>query len=664
MLWSSMTLERHVVSRPRAAAWAPAALSACVLAVPSCGGAPAPPQAPAAQAAAPRALAPPSPELGAVPDPPGLVVTGRIGRPAALLATARAWSRLPVPQSEEVTELLAGDALGPLVDLDQPIDFAVAVVGAGARMRDRTAVSAALKDPERAKAALSDRFKLTPGDNGALVIQPAERSGDDQAAGEEDRRACEIAPAFGPSPMRLVCGWTPKALSELAPWLTRTATRAPVGSDVHVELRMQPLRPTLAGQKRLLGSLLSTALGSRLDLSGARDLVTSVCGDLVDFALDLEGATLDVQAGDAAVTASLTLRLSSATSALARTAAGHAERNAPAPAAFAQLPADTELGIFERGVDDPLLARARDLALGVVSDELNEGGFKEADRKPLVDALAKLASPAALVYAAGMDLDALAKAAAAERAARDGADPAALADAARTSTLAMLGWHLLEVDEPAARWSGALKDLEAALGRPGFAAAYRSKFGARAPSLHPAPLPKGAPQAPGTEHHALDVYPAEPSRVAAAAPAGKKAPVAAAAKPLTLDILIAPDGPRTWIGLGGGDALVASKLAAAMAPSGDKVASRADLGLLRGQAVGSGGFFTLRGLPESVPDREVLEELAQLPHGGSAAIAYSLTPLPEPAPGQPGAAQVALTVSVPRAAVEDVVAETLRHGGF
>ena len=54
-----------------------------------------------------------------------------------------------MPQSEQVTELLTSEAVGPLVDLDQPIDFAVAVTGSGTKMKDLTAVSAAVKDPRR-----------------------------------------------------------------------------------------------------------------------------------------------------------------------------------------------------------------------------------------------------------------------------------------------------------------------------------------------------------------------------------------------------------------------------------------------------------------------------------------------------------------------------------
>ncbi|MGH7437205.1 MAG: hypothetical protein ACRENE_16135, partial [Polyangiaceae bacterium] len=64
------------------------------------------------------------PDVSEVPAPATLVVSGRLARPVASLGVVRGWSQLPMIQAEEIAELLAGPLLGPLVDLDAPIDFA------------------------------------------------------------------------------------------------------------------------------------------------------------------------------------------------------------------------------------------------------------------------------------------------------------------------------------------------------------------------------------------------------------------------------------------------------------------------------------------------------------------------------------------------------------
>ena len=333
-----------------------------------------------------------------------------------------------MPQSEQVTELLTSEAVGALVDLDQPIDFAVAVTGTGANMKDLTALSAAVKDPEKAKAALSERYKLVPGENGVIAIQglgkPQREGGDDDRDDEkhgqgDSVRTCELAPAFGDAPVRLVCGLTAKAVAELGPWLTRTATRGPATGDLHVELRMKPLHSTIADQKRLLGAILGSVLGARLGLSSLRNLAEAFATDAVDFAGDLDGASADVTLGDAGIQLSTTMKLQSTTSMLARLATAHPERSGPAPAAFWQLPGDADFAVFSRGVDEAQLARPRDLILAVVSDALGESGVKDADRKAVVDGLGKLVSPAAHVYGSGLDVEAVRKAIATDRGADD-----------------------------------------------------------------------------------------------------------------------------------------------------------------------------------------------------------------------------------------------------
>ncbi len=570
-----------------------------------------------------------------------------------------------------MTEFVLGEAAGPLVDLEKPIDFAIAVAGVGAAIHDRTAVSVALKDVERAKAALQDRYKLVPGDNGALLIQGLGRSGR-QAADEgqddraEDRRACEIAPAYGATPIRLVCGWGSRALVELGPWLTRAAPRVETTADIHVDLRMQPLRGTLSVAKRFISSILASTVGARLGLSSARDLVVGAGGDVVDFALDLDTASFDVKLAEPASTATASIRLSGRTSALARLVTAHPERSGPVPSAFWQLPGDADFAFFERGIDDAELGRGRDLVLHLVSDGLADNGLKEADRKAIVEPLGKLASSAPLAYASGLDVDAAMKAIAAERSHRDASDAAALEDAQRASAEAFVGWRVMAIEEPSARLEAVFKEVAAAWARPGVAGAFHAK-GRTAPALRALPVAKGASLPAGTLHYVFEVpFGESHSAGKPSPPALQSKPTALQGKPIPVHVFIAPDGARTWVGVGSGDVAVASKLASAMSAAPENLGARAEIAPLRSATVGAAGFLTVRGLPEAVqlaaaalgpssaPDG--FDEVAALPHRGSVPMWFSFTAHPG---GDP--ASVAAVLAIPRGAMEDILTLIVHH---
>ena len=151
----------------------------------------------------------------------------------------------------------------------------MAVSGVGTRLTTAVAVSAAVRDFEQAKTTLAETHKLTPGDNGALLIQEAKRphragDGDDDAKPDQDddSHPCELAPAYGAATTRLVCGWDAKALASLGPWLTRGATLETSTVDAHFDVHVQPLRPTIAAEKRLFSILLGSMLGGELGPSG------------------------------------------------------------------------------------------------------------------------------------------------------------------------------------------------------------------------------------------------------------------------------------------------------------------------------------------------------------------------------------------------------------
>jgi hypothetical protein len=634
------------------------------------------------------AIPPPPPDLSAVAEPPSLVVSGRIAKLSASLAAAHAWTKLPMPQSEQITEVVTGENIGPIIDLDQPIDFAMSVTGSGDKMKDLTAVSAAVKDPDRVRVSLAERYKLVPGDNGALLIQglgkaaPREDGADDgddddgkpSSADAETARTCEIAPAFGDAPVRLVCGFTPRALAELGPWLLRTAPRASSAADLHVDVRMKPLQAFIAEEKQeILGALAGGTGGSPM---GAFAVAEGT--DLANFADDLDGASVDVTLAESGAQAALTLRLAGTSSSFARIATAHPERSGSAPAALWQLPADADLAFFQRGIDEPELAKGRDLAMVAVAGALEEAGVKDADRKAVVEPLGKLLSPAASVYGSGIDVAAVRKALAREKALTVQSEPSEKDEAKRQAVEELIGWRLIELDEPSTRITTDLKEVAAALGRPSVAAAYREKLrDALAPTFRAQPpLPKGTALPAGAQHYVLALHPFErkaapPPRLVPGRPPPRPRGPPPPLKPLLVHVFAVPDGQHTWLAIGGDEAIVASRVATALGRGGDTLASHPELAPLKDGVLGAGGFIAPRALPEawqqlsflfygaSSGAEETLDEAAQLPHQGLSPVLFSSTAQAGTTP-----AVTVSRISVPKEAIEDAVAAILRHGGF
>jgi hypothetical protein len=653
----------------------------------SCGGAAPPAPAPVPLQPALSVPLPPPPDLSVAPEPAGLVLSGRIAKLSGMFATVRGWSNLPMPESEQVTELLTGQAVGALVDLDRPIDFAVASAGAGTHLQAEVAVSAAVKDVDAAKAALSDRYKLTPGDRGVLVIQglgrssgPGAAADDDDSDGDDhDHRVCELAPAYGPAPMRILCGVDAKALADLGPWLTRTATRATMTSDVHVDLRVRPLKAAISGLKRMVGVLAGGVIDGRSGASGVRDVAMNIAVDFVDWVLDLEGVSFDAMLSDAGAALTTKCTFSGSTSALTRIMTLHADGGSSTPGSFWQLPEDTDTATFYRGVDPNDLARLRDPVLAIIDGELASVGVKGADRKAFVDALVKLASPAAALYASGVDLGAVKKARGAAAALGASPERSQEVEAIRVQAEALLGWHFLVLDEPPTRFGSALKDLVNAWNRPGLRSAIQAKSSIGPwPALRQVPLPKGVTLPTDAQHYVLEVAfdPAlsEPRPPPVAAGPGQRPPRIAKARPKSLVVhaFLAGDSQRTWLAIGGDEGLVSSKLGSALA-SGGQGRGRADLGFFKDARTGGAGFVTLRTgavFAEQVAllfsqlgfgsaSVDALDDLASVPNGGNTPIVYSLTAQP----GGPPTSVVSL-LQLPRGAIEDAVVAALRHGGF
>jgi len=687
-----------------------------------CGGAPPPAlEAPAlATAPKPPKTEPPAlVDLSAVPSPPSLVVSGRWANPNASLATLRAWSKLPTPQSAQATEALLGEPVGELVNLDAPIDFAVAfgrvastkagdapATGAPPSLSPsqgfelgspRFVVSAAVTDFEAARAALAERYKLTRGPNGVLRIdglgEHAPRAGggpsgdtsgetraeggsidapepDDSEEDAESRRACELTPAFGASPVRLLCAWgDPRALGELGPWLTRTATRATASADFHVDLAMRPVKAAIGDRLKMILSIVGGIAATTMPEPGARDLIVALLGDIGDFFLDLDAASFDLDLSDPVVRARETLSFEGASSAITRLLTANPDPAAAAPPVFWQMPRDASTAFFERGIDAHDFARGRELVTKALSDLLGEGGVKRADRDAIVAALGKLPSSAPCAYASGLDMAAVENGLGAWTGLAAGASAGERFEALRAALEAGVGWHVAALDEPPARMAAAMNELVAAANRPGVVAALRDKMkDIGTISLHALPMPKraaGDPWPKGSLHFVLEV-----------GPPGVSARAKVAAKPLALHALLVPEGARTWVAGAGDDATAAAKLTAAMAGAGPTLTASAELAPLRNAVAGAGGFFSLRSvaamwLPvvlfvgSNDDASEVVQALGELPHQGTDPVTFWTTATTStPASPAPPARTVTAKMEIPRGAIEDIIGVVLKHGPF
>jgi hypothetical protein len=665
------------LARKNRARFSPFALLLVPCAAVSCGGAPPAPQAPASSATAVASVPlPVAPDVGPVPPPQGLVVSGSVPKLGSSFTTVHGWTQLPMPQSEQVTEIIASEGLGPLVDVDRPIDFAVAVTGSGPRLNPLFAVAAGVRDLDAAKAALAEHHKLVPGDNGALLIKgvgghasggdgpPGQGADDSNGDSGDDDRICELAPAYGASSTRLVCAEDAKSLAALGPWLTRGATRENPGSDLHVDFRMDPLKPTIVEERRLFSVMLGAMAGGRVGLTGARELASAFGADMADFGTDLDTATLEVALSDPGGAATLTMRLGGTASVLGRILTSNADRNGPPPDTFWQMPADADFAAYSRGVDPSLIAHGRELVLKALADKLAEDGVKDADRHAIVDALNGIVTSAPTVYAGGVDLEAVRKALAVEKALPEAAEMPERREAIRMASQALLGWRVVESDEPPGPRMDAVKAVVAAW--PRAVGAYRAK-GARVVAVRAAPLPKGSKLPKGTLHYALDIPLPDP--VVFVAPNSKAKP-AGAGRPLTVDVFVVPDGTRTWIGVGGDPALSSAKLEAAMSGAGDNLRGRAELAGFKDPASGSGGFVTTRGMIEAVLQvaelsgdpsgfglsDSLFDGIGQLPHQGMTPIAFTVT-APATTPGT-----AVTTLQIPRGTVDDFMMMLIKHG--
>jgi len=143
-----------------------------------------------------------------------------------------------------------------------------------------------------------------------------------------------------------------------------------------------------------------------------------------------------------------------------------------------------------------------------------------------------------------------------------------------------------------------------------------------------------------------------------AAPARKspvvsgKGKAARKAPPLVVALVLAPDGPVTWLGLGTDVKALTARVAAVRAPDeGQRLSARAGLERLRTEPALAGGFATLAASLAGLPASEAFAAplLERLPSRGQTPMTWKMR-------AESAGPRLEMATSIPRAAVEDIIA--------
>lgn len=626
----------------------------------ACGGG-APPPAPTMPATTPVAkgqASPPKIDVSPVAEPEGLVAIGRVSKPEAIVKTVGSWTRLPLPGGSELVRSMTNDAVGSAVDLSQPVDAAVVLAGGRGSPKPLWAFSVAVRSFDDAKDKLSSRHRLTPRANGSLEIEGigkadaigGERGEDDD---DDDSNGCVLAHAS--SGARIVCG-EPAALESLTPYLTRTLPRQTFPNDLHLEMRFGPVRGPVSDLRAQLPILARGLLGSQSQ--AVRELVDAAIGEIADIVADTNRIVIDGRIEDAGITANTRIEYGSAKSLLAQLAVANADRAGTPPPAFWHLPQEADMAFFGKGSDPKMTQHARELLANLLVETFAEGGMPEAERKTIKDLVTSRMLPlftGPAVYAKGYDQAAVEKAMAARKTVK-ASDLGAVSEADRVLGEQIIGWHLLQVNEPVANVGPILKDWSSLWARPGFTTWAKKQSSAKMLArLRVAPPPAGVTLPKDTVHLEITI----PRDDLEERGPGKQAKVKKVPrKPLVAHVLAVPDAGSTWIAFGLDGKLVAQKAAAALstAPDTATIGKAAGYESLRDAKITGALTLALRGLLVfTAVDRtdSPFGMVSSLPN--KAATPVTMTFAAEKGGNDPKAGAATSTLRIPRATIEDVV---------
>ena len=566
-----------------------------------CASAPPPaPDAPIAKAPPPKA---PPPDVTAVPTPSSLVFMMRVSKPAASMKVMTDWAHLPALDPAALIESGLDQAIGSkgnaalakAVDANLPVDLVVAF-DMSAGYDPMVAGSIPVKGLDDAKAALATRFEETAADDGVVHLKLKPPPGSTTQEKEPNLKRdpeCELAPAAGAAPYRFICATNHDALTTLAGYLARTLPRQSFDADFHVELHAEPTKMLSAIGRASAPKMLTGLLGLNNTAEPATgELVTAMIGDFFDYVTDIDTMTMDATLDPAQGTLTMKTAYKSTTSLMAKLMVSPAEQADVVPSTFLRLPVDVDLVNFAGGADPADFQHAKDLAIAAAAEQLEKAKLGAGDARALTELIRgmTLGGKGLMAHGTGPAPDKADK----------NAKPGAAVDNA--------SYWLFERDQPAEPTEKLAKAIVSALARPTLNKWWADHVTKtrKLPSAKVMPVPAGLP--PGSLDVQITVYPEVAVQPAVAATPSTKPvrppPVVTVTKPAVPEppsvyhVLIAPDGPRNWVAFSKSEALAKNELIAVLAtrPPSETLASRAGLESFKDQRMGSGGFFTVKGM--------------------------------------------------------------------
>lgn len=652
-----------------------------------------------------------------------MVVIGRIRKPEAIVSTIGGWVKFPIPPANELARQVADDAVADSIDLSQPVDAAVSVGISRRGVDPLWAISIAVKGFDFAKAKLGESHRLTPAGNGSFRVegigkrQPSRGRGpmppppdgrrgppdvdDGSDDGGDEDVGCVIAHAVGGSG-RLVCGAS-AGLEALAPYLTRTMPKSEWPSDIHIEVRPEPVRAPLSELRGQIPILARGMMGGSSS-PAVRAFVDASVGELVDVVNDTQKLSFDGKIADSGIEMTTRFDYVSSRSVIARmmTATDKADS---APASFWHLPAETDTAFFGRGSDPKLFDHPRELLTALLLEASDAAQMPEAEKRAVKDLVADrmltlFVNGGTGIYAKGYDHAAVEKVFQSRHKLKPD-DLAARVEADRVVLEQVVGWHLYQTSEPIAKVGPVLKDWAGLWNRPSFAKWAKERTAGTGsskplPKMRVAPLPAAVvlpkdtvhleitiersdiedfgqgsgvsgrfppppPIAPGPPNRSAPVAkgPAQPKpapTIAKPAPAPKKIH----RSPIVFHIFAVPDGGATWLAFGMDAKLVAQRAAASLAtaPETGSLTKSPGLEALReGGKLNGGGFGSIQGLAVFAAleddDRSPFQALSNLPGKGAVPITFTGKSEGPNAQAKVGSASGQLRIS--RAVIEDAV---------
>ena len=534
-------------------------------------------------------------DLRPVPEPKNIIAWGRVSNPNAMLKIAKDWSTFPMPDSAAVTQLLAKEPLGALIDLDKPMEFVATLSGEKSKMKAAFVLSASVDSLEEALVLARKRHTVRESEPGIfpLGFEPTKKAKPQKAKGDPDddddddekdddsKLSCVIAAALGPSPARFVCG-NEQGLAELVPYATRTLPTRGSKEGVHVEVQTEVLnRAAQALAADLMGESPSKKQGA------AWKIGVALLRELDDFAADVPKMEFDVFADNKHVKAHSTIAYRSTKSLVAQLWANRAGKAGPVSDVFWHLPKDSRNAFYWGGYDAKLFSQPRALLGEGLRELLETSPLVPADRTSVVDmadkAMQSFSQTSA--WANGTDVDKNAK-----------ADSKFAFDAEKMMRDSV-GWQLMVFEDPFATVAPLLKSAVAFYARPTLKKALdldkapKNEWDMRAPSLAVTPMPKAVPFGKDSLHIVFTIFTPvfdENAKPGKGKPKRKE-------KAVPVHIMAVADGPRTVMAVGFDEVALANRVKSSLAasPKVGTLAERTDLDYMRDPHVGYGGFSSV-----------------------------------------------------------------------